>query len=102
MSIFDSDCEWYCDNCDAHLNNQSGFNVLWGSWTCTECGWHNDVTENNILSSEEEEFVRAAYVDCPRCGAHMTTDDYERYECPDCDCTGTYDYDTHAFNENTY
>ena len=100
MSIFDRDCEWYCDNCDAHLNNQSGFSTFSGSWTCTECGWNNDVTDDNILSGEEEEFVRMAYVVCPRCGAHMSTSDYEHYECPDCDRTGTYDYDADVLNED--
>ena len=93
MSIFDKDCDWYCDDCDAHLNNQAGFNTLSGSWTCTKCGWVNDVTENNILSGDEEEFVRDVYIVCPDCGAHMTTDDYEHYECPDCDCSGRFDYD---------
>ena len=32
MATFDRDCEWYCDNCDAHLNNQSGFSAHTGSW----------------------------------------------------------------------
>lgn len=91
MSFFDSDCEWYCDNCDAHLNNQIGFSTLFGNWICSKCGWNNDVSDNNILSGEEE-FVRLAYVVCPHCGAHMLTDNSEHYKCPDCNCTGTYDY----------
>ena len=35
----DNDCDWYCDECDAHLNKQAGFNVYSGSWTCNECGY---------------------------------------------------------------
>ena len=100
MATFDRDCEWYCDNCDAHLNNQIGFSAHSGSWRCAECGYVNDVSENNILSGDEEEFVRMAYVVCPHCSAHMTTDDYEYYECPDCDCSGKYDYDADRLIED--
>ena len=100
MATFDRDCEWYCDNCDAHLNNQIGFSAHLGSWRCAECGYVNDVSENNILSGDEEEFVRMAYVVCPHCSAHMTTDDYEYYECPDCDCSGKYDYDADRLIED--
>ena len=100
MGLFDRGCDWYCDNCDAHLNNQSGFTALGGLWTCKECGYINDVSNNNILSGDEEEFVRTTYVVCPRCRAHMTTDDYEHYECPDCNCSGIFDYDNDTLNEN--
>ena len=55
MGMLDKDCEWYCDNCDAHLNNQSGFSAHTGSWTCAECGYVNDVSDDNILSGDEEE-----------------------------------------------
>ena len=91
MAIFDRDCEWYCDNCDAHLNNQLGFNAYTGFWTCEKCGYVNDVSEKNILSGDDEEFVRMVYEVCPRCGAHMETDDYEEYECPDCGYSATFD-----------
>ena len=100
MATFDRDCEWYCDNCDAHLNNQSGFSAHTGSWTCAECGYVNDVSAANILTGDEEEFIRMAYVVFPRCSAHMTTDDYKHYECPDCDCSGTYDYDADMLIED--
>ena len=93
MSKYDKNCDWYCDNCDAHLNNQPGFNTSSGSWECLECGWDNDVTEENILSGEEESFARMAYVVCPHCYAHMKTDDCDYFECPDCGCSGYYDYD---------
>ncbi len=100
MATFDRDCDWYCDNCGAHLNNQSGFTALYGSWNCDECGYSNDVSDNNIVSGEEEEFLRMAYVTCPHCSAHMSTDDYGHCECPDCGCTGTFDYDSDSFNED--
>lgn len=100
MGMLDKDCEWYCDNCDAHLNNQSGFNTYSDSWECTECGYLNDVSEDNILSGEMEEFVRTTYIVCPHCSAHMTTEDYEHYECPDCYCTGTFDYEADELTED--
>lgn len=49
----DGGCNWYCDKCDAYLNDQPGFSVSSGSWTCTECGCSNDVTENNILDEDD-------------------------------------------------
>ena len=33
-----ADYEWFCDNCDASLDDQPGFDVNCGIWTCTECG----------------------------------------------------------------
>ena len=48
--------DWYCDSCNALLNNQDGFDVDCGSWKCTECGCSNDIDEFNIreeLPSEE-------------------------------------------------
>ena len=39
---------WYCDKCGKIMNNQPGFNTHSGIWTCAECGYENDVTENNI------------------------------------------------------
>ena len=90
---FYDDVEWYCDNCDAHLNNQSGFHVESGMWTCKKCGWINDVSDSNILDGSELEFVRNVYVVCPNCGAHMLTEDGENFRCTDCYCHGSYDYD---------
>ena len=93
MSLFDRDCEWYCDDCDAHLNNQWGFTTITGIWTCTECGYENDVSESNILHGEEADFVGSLYIVCPYCHAHMRTDDGDHFECPDCDCSGVFDFD---------
>ncbi len=47
---FDLDCDWYCDNCGERLNSQPGFRAG-GSWECSSCGYENDVSENNILST---------------------------------------------------
>ena len=44
----DLGCDWYCDNCRAHLNGQIGFTVKNGQWKCDNCGFVNDVTVNNI------------------------------------------------------
>ena len=87
-------------DCDAHLNKQSGFNTYSGSWICEECGYDNDVSEDNILSKAGENFVRDAYVVCPHCGAHMKTDDCEYYECPDCDCSGIFEVNEDRLIEN--
>ena len=57
MGLFDSlfgnkyedlDCDWYCDNCGAFMNSQSGFSVHSGTWKCKACGYKNDVTAANI------------------------------------------------------
>lgn len=40
---------WYCDNCDALLNEQPGFTYDCGVWTCTECGHENLIDESEIV-----------------------------------------------------
>lgn len=45
----DRDCSWICDNCNTYMNDQPGFDVSDGTWTCTECGALNDVSENNVV-----------------------------------------------------
>ncbi|PKU88363.1 hypothetical protein CQR48_1622 [Bifidobacterium thermophilum] len=52
-NVNDVGCDWYCDNCDIELNSQSGFTVENGSWRCEICGYVNDVSADNIVSSEE-------------------------------------------------
>ncbi len=60
---------WYCDNCNAYLNKQSGFMVDTGRWTCAQCGYENDVTSEYVgkgnkleqqrkLEEEQKEFLR--------------------------------------------
>ena len=40
---------WFCDKCEAYMNIQKGFNTNTGSWRCRNCGYDNDVTEDNII-----------------------------------------------------
>lgn len=55
--------DWYCDGCKTLMNSQPGFTASNGVWICTECGYVNDVTSNNIRH----------YGECP------VTDDQLRY-----------------------
>ena len=74
--------DWYCDGCDAHLNRQDGFTTATGSWTCTECGYENDVTDDNILDEDEDLYQE----ECPNCGGHMRRATYawNTWICEDC------------------
>ena len=40
--------DWYCDECGAYLNDQLNFNPYDNEWTCTECGYVNDITKDNV------------------------------------------------------
>ena len=40
--------DWHCDGCGSIMNNQIGFNTDTGEWICTDCGYDNDVSSNNI------------------------------------------------------
>lgn len=93
------DVEWYCDNCDAHLNKQKGFINANKTWKCRSCGYENDITENNIFDDETSELIRNSYVTCPKCKAHMKRIGINNWFCPDCNCKGFYDY---AKEELTY
>ncbi len=41
--------DWYCDECNAHLNSQIGFNPYNGSWICSKCEYENSLTKDDIL-----------------------------------------------------
>ena len=43
------DVDWYCDECDAHLNYQSGFDDDRSAWACAECGHENRITADEIF-----------------------------------------------------
>lgn len=46
------DYVWYCDNCHASLDEQSGFDSDTDhgfTWVCTECGQTNYINGHNIL-----------------------------------------------------
>ncbi len=46
---FLNDCVfWFCDKCEAYLNNQEGFNKKSAKHICRNCGYENDTTFNNI------------------------------------------------------
>lgn len=40
---------WYCDKCHAYLNRQKGFDDHKKTWKCTECGYKNEISEDNII-----------------------------------------------------
>lgn len=44
---------WYCDNCEAFLNIQNGFDDHLDSWICTECGFENAISEEAKYETPE-------------------------------------------------
>lgn len=48
--------DWWCDRCGAYLNGQSGFNDHKYTWKCTECGFKNSISRDNIYKSHEDFF----------------------------------------------
>lgn len=48
------DIDWYCDRCESHLNNQKNFDDNKYLWKCTECGYKNSISSNNIFDSKED------------------------------------------------
>ena len=50
-----SDYDWWCDECDASLNDQPGFSADCGCWTCTECGHINLIAESEIVDDFYED-----------------------------------------------
>lgn len=56
--------EYFCPNCNATLNYQSGFDPNRGSWTCTECGTH--LMDDDVYDGDTFEGI-AWY--CDDCGA---------------------------------
>lgn len=68
-----SEYDWYCDECNAFLNDQSGFDAYCKYWTCSECGHSNKIGKSEILfdrdevnsfSDKEDEIPRG----CAACG----------------------------------
>ncbi len=70
----DDDITWYCDGCNSVLNEQEGFNTYSGSWECTECGYFNDVTSDNVFASEEAYQEAMGIPSCPYCGGMVQGD----------------------------
>jgi hypothetical protein len=41
--------DWWCDECDAPLNSQPGFNPNCGTWICNVCGHENIIAESEVI-----------------------------------------------------
>ena len=39
---------WFCDECEAYLNNQEGFDRTANTHICRACGYKNETTFNNV------------------------------------------------------
>lgn len=48
------DVDWYCDRCNAYLNDQDGFDDHKYTWVCAKCGHKNSISATNIYNSEED------------------------------------------------
>ena len=45
---------YYCPDCNAILNRQSGFTDIYCSLTCTECGHTNGTSDESIIENEHK------------------------------------------------
>lgn len=61
---------WFCDGCSSYLNSQRGFDRKGTTWTCSECGFHNDITHANVKGM------------CKDCGTLL--DNPNASVCPEC------------------
>lgn len=62
---------WFCDQCGEFLNAQKGFLKDASTWACTNCGFENDMSAENLVGM------------CRECGALLENPDASL--CPDCD-----------------
>lgn len=46
--------EWYCDNCNALLSTQKGFDDHKYTWKCRECGYKNSISWDNVGASDSK------------------------------------------------
>ena len=46
------DVDWYCDDCNDHLNDQAHFTDANDTWTCADCGHENSISSGAIMSDE--------------------------------------------------
>ena len=99
------DVTWYCDGCDAELNRQSGFSTESGTWVCEECGYENDVTEDNILDEDDSERFSIFQNKCDICGGHMRRSDNppDVWVCEDCGAEAEEDeYGNLVYDDEEY
>lgn len=61
---------WFCDECQALLNVQSGFENAEEQWICQECGYNNCIVQEEILG------------ECKDCGKQISGD--EKGLCAEC------------------
>lgn len=47
------DVGWYCDSCDAELNDQPGFDDHKYTWKCTACGHKSSISRDNIVDEDD-------------------------------------------------
>ena len=93
--------EYYCPNCGATLNNQSGFDPDNGTWTCTQCGQH--LMDDDTFEGDSYEGV-AWY--CDECGTLLNkqsgfSDGYGTWTCTECGHTnGTTEDDIYESEED--
>lgn len=76
--------EYFCPNCGAILNDQSGFEPSLGSWICTECG--QQLMDDDVYDGDTFEGV-AWY--CDGCGSLLNKQDgfldsYGSWLCTEC------------------
>ncbi len=46
--------EWYCDGCNAYLNDQEGFDDYLPEWICSNCGYSNRLEIEEIYETRED------------------------------------------------
>ena len=46
--------DWWCDRCGAYLNDQDDFDDHKYIWKCTECGFKNSISSDNIFDTKED------------------------------------------------
>ena len=64
-----SNYEWFCDYCDECLDDQAGFDVNCGEWTCTNCGGINPINESEIINDFDTTFDNDEIPEwCSACG----------------------------------
>ena len=58
---------WFCDNCDAYLNNQENFDRGADRHICRNCGYENDTTFKGICSDCGKVIADQEATLCPEC-----------------------------------
>ena len=46
--------DWYCDRCNAYLNDNRDLMTIIMCGRCTECGHKNSISADDIYESEED------------------------------------------------